>query len=512
MLAIPIDRSKPIPLPRQIQGHLERLIHERLLGPGVKLPATRALARELGVNRATVAVAYDELVAAGWARAHVGQGTFVAGPIAGEGESPDGAPASALPEAVDWSGLFSRSAQIIAGDRVRRPEVLGGRAPQGLISFAGGMPDSTMFPTDAFRRVLNAVIREEGAELLQYYPSAGYPPLRRYLSGYLLRFGVEARPDDILIVNGSQQGFDLIARTLLDPGDVVAIEQPTYPRALQVFRAVGARLAPVPLGPDGPRPEALERTFERHAPKFFYCQPSAHNPTGLTMSTEARRRLLDICGRRRVAIVEDGFDGSLYYGSRPPAPLRALDRRGLVIYIGTFSKILFPGLRLGWLVAPRPLLDRLEGAKQLADLQTSALLQAAVYHFCDRRLLERHLTRVADEYGRRQRRLLESLARRMPRDVTWTETRGGFSLLLTLPDGFDAAALLPRAAARGVAFTPGAAFFVDDGGARTLRLAFSAVPAARIDEGVRRLADAIRDMRRRLLPKGESERVAAPLV
>ena len=510
---IPIDRSKPIALPRQIQVHLERLIHERLLGPGIKLPATRELARELGVTRATVALAYEELVASGQARAHVGQGTFVAGAVAADAEAADGAGVAALPAAVDWSGLLSRMAQTIAGERERwRLGALPGRTPHGVISFAGGMPDSAMFPTDAFRRVLNAVIREEGEELLQYYPVGGYPPLRRFLAGYLLRFGVEARSDDILIVNGSQQGFDLIARTLLDPGDAVAIEQPTYPRAMQVFRAFGARLVPVPLGEDGPRPEALERALERHAPKFFYCQPSAHNPTGVTMSAEARRRLLEICGRRRVAIVEDGFDGSLYYGSRPPAPLRALDRHGLVIYIGTFSKILFPGLRLGWLVAPPPVLERLEEAKQLADLQTSALIQAAVYHFCDRRLLERHLARIADEYRRRQRRLLESLARRMPRDVTWTETRGGFSLLLTLPDGLDATALLPRAVARGVAFTPGTAFFVDEGGQRTLRLAFSSVPVARIEEGVRRLADVIRDMRRRPSPRVESERAAVPLV
>ncbi len=513
---IPIDRSKPIPLARQIQGHLERLIQERMLAPGVKLPATRELARDLGVNRATVALAYDELVAAGWARAHVGQGTFVAGSVdvpGGSAGDEAGAREVAAQVAVDWSGLLSRGAQIVAGDLERRRlPALPAPPPQGLISFAGSMPDSAMFPTEAFRRVLNAVVREEGQELLQYYPVGGYPLLRRFLSTYLLRFGVEARPEEILIVNGSQQGFDLIARTLLDPGDFVAIEQPTYPRAMQVFRSFGAQLVAVALGDDGPRPGALERALERHAPKFFYCQPSAHNPTGLTMSADARRRLLEIASRHRVAIVEDGFDGSLYYGSRPPAPLKALDRQGLVVYIGTFSKILFPGLRLGWLVAPRAVLDRLEAAKQIADIQTSALIQAAVYRFCERRLLERHLARIADEYGRRQRRLLESLARRMPRDVTWTEPTGGFSLLLTLTDGVDSTGLLARAVARGVSFTPGPAFFADQGGEGKLRLSFSSVPVSRIDEGVRRLADVIRDARRRTVHRVEAERVAVPLV
>jgi len=220
---IPLDRDRPVPLARQIQGHLERLIGDGLLAPGVKLPATRELAQSLRVNRATVALAYEELVAAGLARAHVGQGTFVAGeqPVRSPGRAP-------VPAPIDWAALLSRSARTAAADEDRR-RALGSAAGAGasLVSFAGGMPDSTLFPTDAFRRVLNQVVREEGGALLQYSAVGGYAPLRRYLAGYLLRFGVEARTEEILIVNGSQQGFDVIARTLVDPGDLVAIEQPT---------------------------------------------------------------------------------------------------------------------------------------------------------------------------------------------------------------------------------------------------------------------------------------------
>jgi DNA-binding transcriptional MocR family regulator len=193
-------------------------------------------------------------------------------------------------------------------------------------------------------------------------------------------------------------------------------------------------------------------------------------------------------------------------------PLKALDTRGHVIYIGTFSKILFPGLRLGWVVAPVSLRERLEAAKELADIQTSALIQAAVYHFCERRFLERHLTRIAAEYSRRRRRLLDALSQRMPKDVRWTEPQGGFSLMLTLPQGLSSTALLPRAIARGVSFTPGPAFFVDRGGEQWLRLSFSAVPLSRIDEGVRRLGDAIRDARRRPARSSVEERVVVPLV
>ena len=501
------DRAGRLPLARQIQLHIERLIGQRLLGAGTKLPATRELARDLGVNRTTVALAYDELVAGGWARAHVGQGTFVA----------DQVPAAEAPRAAaprfDWTGFLSKSAQVIATDARRRQDWSRGPRPApGLISFAGGMPDSGLFPTDAFRRVLNRVIREEGRELLQYYPARGYPPLREFLAGYLLRFGLEARAEEILIVNGSQQGFDLIARTLLDPGDFVAIEQPSYPRAMQVFRAFGAQLLPVPMVSGGLDADALDRLLERQSPKLVYCQPSAHNPTGLTMAAPARQRLLEVAARHRLPVVEDGFDGTLFYAERPPAPLKALDRTGLVVYIGTFSKILFPGLRLGWIVAAPELVDRLEMAKDLSDIHTSPLIQAAVYHFCRQRLLDRHQVRVLREYGRRRNALLASLERRMPPGVQWTETQGGFSLLVTLPERMNTVGLLDRAAERGVAFTPGQAFFVDGAGEGTLRLSFSALPVGQIDEGVKRLAETIHEAERQPERRARDRQSAVPLV
>jgi DNA-binding transcriptional MocR family regulator len=265
---------------------------------------------------------------------------------------------------------------------------------------------------------------------------------------------------------------------------------------MQVFRAFGAQLLPVPMAGGGLSVEHLERLLERQAPKLLYCQPSAHNPTGLHMPAAARRRLLDVASRHRLPIVEDGFDGTLFYGERPPVPLKAADSSGQVIYLGTFSKILFPGLRLGWIVASPELIERLEMAKQLADIHTSPLIQAAVYHFCRQRLLDRHQARALREYARRRNSLLATLGRRMPEGVTWTETQGGFSLLVELPEGLDAATLLARAIERGVAFTPGAAFYSDSGGERSLRLSFSAVPFGKIEEGVRRLADTIRESRR----------------
>ena len=392
---IPLDRDKPVPLARQIQGHLERLIADGLLAPGVKLPATRELAQSLRVNRATVALAYEELVAAGLARAHVGQGTFVAG----EPHARPAAPAMALaPAPIDWTvaalaqrahGRRRRGAPADAGHAVRRRGA--------VISFAGGMPDSALFPTDAFRRVLNQVIREEGDELLQY--SAG----RRLraaaaLSGRLPAAVRRRGPaEEILIVNGSQQGFDLIARTLVDPG------RPGGDRAADLSRGPCRRSARSARGccrwsgtPAGPRPDVFERLLRAAGAEALLL--SAERPQSERARAWSRRSGAACwppppatrCRSSRTASTAASTTArARACRSRPPiAPASC-------IYIGTFSKILFPGLRLGWLVAPSPVMERLQAAKQLADLHTSALLQAAVHRFCERRLLDRHVTRVA---------------------------------------------------------------------------------------------------------------------
>jgi 2-aminoadipate transaminase len=522
-LQIPLDRTGETPLFLQIKRHIERLIAEGVLSAGTKLPATRELAQALRLSRTTVATAYDMLVAEGWARAHVGQGTFVVepGPESGRG-GPSGRPASAVAAepaglAVEWESALSRGARRLWAEARQRDGFEATSPPESrVISFVGASPDPMLFPTEAFRRALNGVVKREGSRLLQYHPVAGYPPLRRYLAAWLLRQGIEATEEEILVVNGSQQGLDLIARALLDPGDAVFLEQPTYPGAIQTFGAAQAQIVPVPLGPAGLQVDRLEPLLERHRPKLLYCQPSGQNPTGLSLHPAARRALMEVAARHRLPIVEDGFGGPAD-SEGGHLPLRALDRHDLVIHLGTFSKILFPGLRLGWLVVPRPLIEPVTGIKQLADLSTSALLQAAVVDFGQRRRLERHARLVRAEYARRRAALLAALPRHLPREVTWTTPdERAFSLLLVLPEGLDAAALLPRALERGVAYTPGIHFYWSRewGGqaTRALRLSFASLPAARIDEGIRRLAAVLRDARRRSRSQPAGGRPALPVV
>ncbi|PYM60025.1 MAG: PLP-dependent aminotransferase family protein [Candidatus Rokuibacteriota bacterium] len=490
----------------QIKRHVERLIADGILGPGTKLPATRDLARTLGVNRTTIATAYDALVADGWARAHVGQGTFVADRAAPRpAERPAAGP-------LAWEGSFSRGVRRLLDDIRRRtgPDVSVG---PGLVSFLGASPDPTLFPTEEFRRALNHVIKREGAALLEYHPVAGYAPLRRYLAAWLVRHGIEVREDEVLVVNGSQQGLDLIARALIDPGDVVLIEEPTYPGAIQVFAAAQAELVPVPVGPGGLRVDVAATLIEKHRPKLLYCQPSGQNPTGVSLDPAARLALLDVAVRHRLPIVEDGF-GAPGEAEGARAPLRALDRHGLVIHLGTLSKVLFPGLRVGWMVVPGPLAAPLLRIKQLADLNTGALLQAAVFRFCQGRRLERHARLIRAEYRSRRAALLGALERGLVPESAWSvPDESAFSLLLTLPEGVDAAALLPRAIDRGIAYAPGSFFFLGERGARALRLAYAALPGPRIDEGVRRLGDVVREaLKHRRRPSVKATAGALPVV
>jgi DNA-binding transcriptional MocR family regulator len=490
VVLISLDRQSGKPLYAQIANHVRRLIETDVLKPGVKLPATRELAVDLGVDRTTIVAAYDELVAQGFATAHVGQGTFVAVHAArGPQHQSEAAAAESPPGDINWQQCFSRAARISAD--WRPPDVSAYRAREEMISFAGGMPDSSLFPIDAFRQVMHEVLRAEGQALLQYSPASGYPPLRRYLADYLVRKGIVVTEADILIVNGSQQGLDLVARTLLDPGDRVVVEGPSYPGALQIFRAYQAEVLTVPVGDDGIRRDLVEGLVHRLAPKCLYVMPTFQNPTGATVSLEGRRELLAIAAKAQVPIIEDDFHNELRYDGAPVIPLRGLDRKGLVIAVGTFSKILFPGLRVGWIVAPPEVMERLIVAKRVSDFHTSALIQAAIYHFCRRRLLDRHMERMRLEYRRRRDTLLEALRQYCPAHVTWTHPQGGFSLLLTLPPGLDTQSLLPEAASAGVLYTPGPLFYADGGGRHQLRLSFSEIPAERIAEGVQRLSSVI---------------------
>jgi GntR family transcriptional regulator/MocR family aminotransferase len=470
---VPIDRDSNTPVYRQIAEELRARIVSGELSPGAKLPPSREMAETLGVNRNTVASAYDELVKSGDVRSHVGQGTFVA---ARDVDSP--------PSRTPFRFRFSRAAEA-AAERVQKPAPTSGHPDP--IDFATLVPDENLFPVEPFRAVLDQVMRRQGKTLLQYGPAAGHPPLRAYIAERLRSRGVEASAENVLIVNGSQQGLDLICRCLLDPGDRVALESPTYTIVLPLLAQYHARTEPIPMTDRGMDLEALEAVLERSRPKLVFTMPTFHNPTGITTDLASRKRLLDLAARYQTPLVEDDFDSELRFDGKSVPPLKALDARGSVLHIGTFSKGLFPGLRLGYVVASAPVVAALGRSKLIADYHTSLLLQAAVLEFCRKGHYDRHLKRLAAIYRGKSRTLIQALERHFPYGVGFTRPEGGYAYWITLPEALSAEALLEESTRAGVLFTPGSNFFSGGEGDRYLRLSISKVPQERIAEGIERL-------------------------
>lgn len=486
-MVIDLDRASATPLYIQISSQLREQIQSGELATGAQLPPERRLAAMLGVNRTTIVNAYRELAAEGLISGHVGRGTAVAG------ASRPAGPYEGARSEMPWEQLFTSTTDVMNTTLLRDTRIVSARSD--VISFATGIPTPELYPIETIRDLLDGALHEAGQLLLQYCPTEGYPPLREALAG---RMGNEQRvvdPGDVLVVAGSQQGLYLLARTMIEPGDLVAIESPTYLGALQVFRAAGARLLPIPVDADGMRVGLLEDLIGRRRPKLIYTLPTFQNPTGSSMSFDRRQRLLELSARYQVPIIEDDPYGALRYEGRPLPSLHSLDRHGSVIYLSTVSKILFPGFRIGWIAAPRPVIERLTQMKQIVDLDTNPLAQWAVWAFLERGLIGPHLERLRRIYPARRDRMIAALETYVGDSMSWSRPAGGFYLWCRLNDGLRSRDLLAEAAREGVAIAPGETFYPDGEGESTLRLNFTLPSEDEIDEGVARLARALDTLR-----------------
>lgn len=396
-----------------------------------------------------------------------------------------------------WNDRIAEGARGIRSSAIR--DLLKLTVQPDMISFAGGLPAPELFPAEEISAAGEQAVAEAPLAALQYGPTEGFAPLRELVAGWLGRLGVAAPPDQILVTSGSQQGLDMLGRLLIDPGAPVAVEEPTYLGALQAWQTCQPRYLPLPVDDEGLDVEALEALLAGGArPRFLYVVSCFQNPTGVTLAPARRQRLIEIAARYDLAIVEDDPYGELYYEGERTTPLAALDIAAHgelrhVVYLGTLSKLLAPGLRVGWIAAPRALHERLVMLKQGIDLHTGSLAQAVGYYACRDGLLDRHIPRLRAVYGERRDAMLAALAAAMPGGVRWTRPTGGMFLWLTLPEGSDSQALLGRAIERRVAFVPGQPFHPSGGGANTMRLNFSHSPPAQIVEGVGRLAAALRE-------------------
>ena len=504
-----LERPGGEPLHGQIAAALRDRMARGELAPGQRLPPTRGLADRLGVNRGTVQKAYEELVAEGIARAHVGQGTFVEGLLRRAASGPVRAVSGRAPAFPLREPPFPSDLRRIEDPAWQSLARWAGR-PE-MISFAGGAPDARLFPIRPFKECLGAVLDEEGTTLLQYGASRGYPPFVEFLCGHLKRRGLSVGAENVLVVSGTQQGLDLIARVLIAPGDAVVVEDPTYSGALALFRLLGARLLPVRMDDDGMDVDQLADLLSRERPKLVYTIPTFHNPTGRTLSGERRFRLVEICRAAGVPLVEDDSDGELRFEGADLPRLSSLPGAEGVIYLGAFSKLFFPGLRLGWLVGEPSVVARLETTKRVADLHTAPLLQAAMARFASSKAGSRLARQVCRRYRARRDKMLSALQASMPEGVTWTRPQGGLSLIVDLGHGLDAADLLRRAVDDGVLFAPGHLFSPHGEGRSTLRLTFGSVEEEKIEEGVSRLGRAVnREMEGAGLEPAAHQVLAAP--
>ncbi len=486
-MRIPLDRDSDAPLYQQIHAYLRQGILSGNLEVGTRLPASRQLAQSLGVNRITIESAYAELEAEGLVFARVGSGTYV---LAINDITPLPKDEAGAPWPL-WQEAIRDGNAIANGTGPEAMLVAAGHA--NPIRFANGSSDSRLFPAEDFRKVLQKVMRRDGIAALDYGEPAGHMPLRVTIAHVLGSQGLQVSPESILITAGSQQALSLVTQLLLKPGDVILVESPTYSGALDLFRALGFRIVSIPVDSQGMQVESLEKLLQKHHPRLVYTIPNFHNPTGTCLSSARRHQLIVLADRYNVPILEDDFVGDLRYEGRAQPALKALDPGGRVIFVSTFSKMLMPGLRVGFLAADGPVLDKLVHFKHASDLATSSLVQRALEAYVTVGRYQAHLRRSSLEFRRRRDAMLEAIRRHLPASVHCDTPQGGLFLWLQLPNGMSADELLPLACERGVNFAPGSGFFPDPSCGRDwMRLNFAAQRPEEIQEGIQRLAKAMR--------------------
>jgi 2-aminoadipate transaminase len=409
--------------------------------------------------------------------------------------TPSRRPRSAARDIERYGALFAERTKVMKSSAMRDLMALTER--DDVISLAGGLPDTSTFPADSYASLMSTVAANSCARALQYGPTEGLSAVKQCIAEVMRAEDMHADEDEILVTTGGQQVIDLVCKTLLDPGDVVVCEAPTYPGAVPTFCAYQADVVQVTMDRDGMRTDELESTLDEldrdgRTPKFIYTVPNFHNPAGVTLSLERRHELVRIASERELLVLEDNPYGLLRYEGSPLPTLRSLDEE-FIIYASTFSKILSPGVRLGWTCAPAPVLAKMTLGKQASDLCSSSISQYFVSAYFESGPWENYVRSLIEIYRRRRDVMLDALAEDFPREAEWTHPEGGLFIWATLPDYIDTTDLLARALEDHVAFVPGRAAFVDGRGGSSMRLNFSGVDEDLIREGIRRIGEVVRE-------------------
>jgi DNA-binding transcriptional MocR family regulator len=486
-----LDPTAPAPLVEQIAAYYAGAIRDGRLRAGERLPPIRVAARACDVGRATVQEAYRLLAEDGLVEATVGRGTTVRAQH--EGEMAGVVPVAGAPAAV-----HSLSAYALAA--LRRSQEMPGALPlpsgRDLVAnFAELAPDGDRFPVDEWRAAMDAVLQRRGAEVLGYGDDPhGLPELRACIAERVRDVDPGARAADILITAGAQQALDLVLRTLCAPGDTVLVSDPSYHQMLGLLRAHGLQVVSIPFGADGLDLDVLRRQLRRDGVRLVYLMPTFHNPTGRTLDLAQRRALIDVVAATSVPMVEDEYQHSLRFAGAPLPTLRSLDPRRQTMTVATFSKELFPALRIGWVQADAELLAAMAAVKRFMDLETSPLLQAALVEFLQKGCLDRHLDDLRGELRRRHAALRAACRAHLPAECSVTEPDGGFVAWLELPEPGMGDRLADLAIARGVRVVPGRVFDLHGRPSRGVRLCLARADVQQIDAGIAELGACVREM------------------
>lgn len=490
-----LDRDGGVPLTQQLVERFSGAIESGRLAPGEKLPPTRRLAEEAGINHLTAARVYRRLAEEGYVTATVGRGTFVR----------QLAPAASSGGGDDWQAYVLPDRPVTYQEEILSDAFRLGRQ-EGMISLASGFPSPRFHPFEALRDIAAQVFDEEGPDALSYTNPEGLPALRSEIAAGGDAYGLAAAAEDIVVTSGGQQAIDLVARTVLAAGEVAVTESPTFTGTIQALRSTGARVIGVPVDGDGLDVDALEQVLKRHEVKLVAVQPACQNPLGVDLAAERRARLVELARERNFFILEDGVYAALRYEGAHTDALRG-KAPGHVLHVNSLSKVVGGGLRLGWVAARGPVLERLTMLKQGSDFHTSTLVQ----HLAARFLATDHYARTLEEslpyYRERRDVLVDAVRRHLDGEARVERPRGGHHVWVTLERPVEERSLYAEAVRHGVSFTPGGAVTVERRGATSLRLSFSLLEPEQLDEGVRRLARALREVRRRVRTEG----VAAPL-
>ena len=459
------DAVSDVPIYRQVFEFMRDSIESGALAPGERLPATRELAGQLGLNRTTVSAAYELLGAEGLIQGHVGRGSFVR----------DGGTAAS--SRLRWDELLPPPTAVVPPAAQLSPSA---------ISFTASRPPERLFPLGEFRATCREVLDSpEMPGILQLGSPYGYGPLRRYLLGQARQQGLAGPGDDLAITSGCQQAVDLIQRVLVTSGEAVAVEDPVYPGLRNVFLRAGARVTGIPVGPSGIDVEQLGRVLLKEKPRLLLVTPNFQNPTGTTLPLASRRAILQLAKEAGSVIVENDIYGDLRYHGAPLPTLKSLDEDGRTILLKSFSKIAFPGLRVGWLVGPAGFLSRLSEAKQCCDLHTDQLSQAVLLRFAESGRLEAHRAKMLTAGAGRLAAVVDACQRFLPAGTRFTRPQGGMNLWARLPEPLDTADLLSRAQRENVTYLPGRYFAVSRVEPGALRLSFAGLEPEKIRAGLK---------------------------